>query len=89
MALFMVTNQHQPDDCPELSDELGSYYETKTPSGSVSVYCNCGSGEHKMFFVVEGNSPAEVLQGVPGGFLRSATTITEVEEAYKFATGGG
>ena len=87
MALFMVTNQHQPEDCPELADELSSHYEAKKPAGNVNVYCNCGAGEHKMFFLVEAAGPAAAMQTVPSGFLRSANTVTEVEEAYKFATG--
>ena len=66
MTLFMVTNQHQPEDCPELSDELGSYYEAKKPSGAVNVYCNCGAGEHKMFFLVEAAGSVEALRAVPG-----------------------
>ncbi len=87
MALFMITNQHPPDDCPELADELGSYYEAKKPAGNVNVYCNCGSGEHRMFFVVEATEPTQAMQLIPTGFLRSATTVAEVEEAYSFATG--
>lgn len=89
MALFMVTNQHQPDDCPELVDELSSHYATKRPTGSVNVYCNCGAGEHKMFFLVEAPGAIQAMEAVPAGFLRSATTVTEVEEAYKFAASAG
>ncbi len=87
MAKFMITNQHQPEDCPELADELSSYYETKKPSGNLNVYCNCGAGEHRMFFLIEAAGLTEALQGVPAGFLRSATTVAQVEEAYKVATG--
>ena len=87
MALFIITNQHQPDDCPELSDELGSYYAAKQPSGNINVYCNCGTGEHKMFFLVEAAGTGEAMQAIPAGFLGSATTVTQVEEAYKFAAG--
>ena len=89
MAMFVITNQHNPEDCPELSDELSSYYEANKPSGPVNVYCNCGSGEHKMFFLIEASGPSAAMQAVPAGFLRSENTITEVEEAYKFATGAG
>ncbi len=56
MALYLITNQHQADDCPELADELGSHYDVHKPSGDVNVYCNCGAGEHRMFFVVDASS---------------------------------
>ncbi len=59
-------------DSPELSDERSSYYETKKPAGDVNVYCNCGTGEHRMFFLIEAAGPAEAVQAVPAGFLRSA-----------------
>ena len=85
MALYMVTNQHQPDDCPELSDELSSYYAVNKPSAGLAVYCNCRAGEHRMFFLVESGAAAEALQAIPPGFLGTATTVTKVEEAYKFA----
>ncbi len=88
MALYMITNQHQPEDCSGLSDELVSYYETKKPSGNVNVVCSCGSGEHRMFFLIEAPSPTDALQAIPGGFLRTAVTVTPVDEAYKFATSG-
>lgn len=86
MSLFMITNQHQPDDCPELSDELASYYEVKKPTGDMNVYCNCAFGEHLVFFVLEADGPAEALQAIPEGFLRTANMVAEVEEAYSFAT---
>jgi len=85
MALYMVTNQHQPDDCPELSDELSSYYEVNKPTAELAVYCNCRAGEHRMFFLVDSSSVAEALETVPPGFLGTATTVTKVEKAYKFA----
>ena len=85
MALYMVTNQHQPDDCPELSDELSSYYDVNMPSAGLAVYCNCRAGEHRMFFLVDSAGATEALQTIPPGFLSTATTVTKVEEAYKFA----
>ena len=88
MALYLLTNQHQPDDCPELSDELGSHYDVHTPSGDVNVYCNCGAGEHWMFFVVDATSATEAVDAIPVGFTRTATTVTQVEQVYQFATGG-
>ena len=87
MARFIISNQHQPDDCPELNDEMASHYEAKKPAGDVTVYCNCRSGEHRVFFFVEAAGHAEAMQAVPGGFLRSETTVTEVEEVYKFVAG--
>ena len=87
MGTFMITNQHQPEDCPELADELSSHYEAKKPSANVSVYCNCGAGEHRMFFVIDAAGPTEALQAMPSGFLRSGNTVTEVEQAYNFAIG--
>ena len=87
MATFIITSQHQPDDCPELNDEVSSYYDAKKPAGSATVYCNCGLGEHRVFFLVEAAGPAEAMQGVPPGFLRSAATITQVDEVYKYAAG--
>ena len=89
MGQYMVTNQHQPEDCPELADELSTHYEGKSPEANVNVYCNCGTGEHLMYFLVEADSAAKAMGTVPAGFLRSATTVTQVEEAYKFATGAG
>ena len=89
MALFIITNQHQPDDCPELNDEVASYYGAKKPTEAVTIYCNCRSGEHRVFFFVEAAGSAEALRAVPDGFLRSATTLTQVEEAYKHTGGGG
>ena len=89
MALFMFTNQHQPEDCPELADELSSHYETRKPAGGVNVWCNCGAGDHKMFSLVEAIEHVEAMQAVPARALRSATTVREVEEAYKFATVAG
>lgn len=87
MAMYVITNQHQPEDCPELSDELSSHYEANRPSANVNVYCNCSSGEHRMFFLIDAPGPSEALLAVPSGFLRSGNTVTEVEEAYKYATG--
>ena len=89
MPLYRITNRHQAEDCPELADELGSHYEARPPAGNVSVYCNCGTGEHEMLFLVEAEAPTAALQAVPEGFLRTASTVSQVEEAYKFATGGG
>ncbi len=87
MSLFLVTNQHQPDDCPELADELASHYEARPPSGDVNVYCNCGAGEHRMFFVVDAQSAAGAVESIPIGFTRTGMTVTQVEQAYRFATG--
>ena len=84
MALFMITNQHRPEDCPELSDELVSYYDTKKPTNVSGVYCNCKAGEHRMFFLIEADNTKDSLEVVPSGFLDSATTVTRVETAYKF-----
>ncbi len=41
-----------------------------------------------MLFMVEADSPAEAWHIVPDGFLRSATAVTEVDKAYKFAPEG-
>ena len=87
MALYLLTNQHQPDDCPELSDELGSHYDVHTPSADVSVYCNCGAGEHRMFFVVDAASATGAVDAIPAGFTRTATTVTQVDQIYQFAAG--
>ena len=89
MALYRITNEHEGDDCPELVDELGSYYEANEPSGKVNVYCNCGTGEHQMLFLVEAEDAAAALRSIPAGFSRTATTVAQVEEAYAFATGTG
>lgn len=86
MTLFMITNQHQPGDCRELSAELVSYYKSMQPTGNLNVYCNCGADEHLMFFVVEAEGPVEAMQVIPAGFRRTATTVAEVEQAYSFAT---
>jgi len=86
MSLYLITNQHQPEDCSELSKSLTSYYDAKQPSGKANVYCNCGTGEHKMFFLIEAAQPDEALQTIPPGFLRTANTVSIVEEAYDFAT---
>ena len=40
-----------------------------------------------MFFVIEASGPAEAMQAIPPGTLRSATIVTDVKEAYKFPTG--
>lgn len=87
MALYRITNQHAADDCPELVDELASYYETNEPAGNVNVYCNCGAGEHEMLFLVEADGPGPALQSIPAGFSRTSSTVAEVEQAYAFATG--
>ena len=87
MALFIVINQYQSVNCPDLGEEMTRYFEAKAPSGNVEVYCNCSAGEHRMFFVLEAAGPAEALHTVPPGFLRSETTVVPVEQAYEFATG--
>ena len=71
MATFLVTNQHQPEDCPELNDEVSSFYEAKKPAGSATVYCNCGLGEHRVTFLIDAAGASQALQAVPPGFLRS------------------
>jgi hypothetical protein len=52
MGLFMFTDQHNPEHCPELADEMAKHYETRQPSGKLNVYCTCGNGEHRMFFFI-------------------------------------
>ena len=89
MATFIVTNQHQPEDCPELNDEVSSYYEAKKPAGSATVYCNCRQGEHRVTFLIDAAGASEALQAVPPGFLRSATTVSEVDEVYKYGGRSG
>ncbi len=89
MPLYRITNRHQAEDCPELADELASYYEARPPAGNVTVYCNCGTGEHEMLFLAEAEGPVEALQAIPPGFLRTSSAVSQVEEAYKFATGPG
>ena len=89
MASFIITSQHQPDDCPELNDEVASFYEAKGPAASVTVYCNCASGEHRVFFFVDAPGHGEAVAAVPAGFLRSATTVTAVDEVYKYAGATG
>ena len=85
MATFIVTNQHQAEDCPELNDEVSSFYEAKKPGPSATVYCNCALGEHRVTFLIDATASSEALGAVPPGFLRSATTITEVEQVYAYA----
>ncbi len=89
MATFIVTNQHQPEDCPELNDEVSSFYEAKKPTGSATVYCNCHQGEHRVIFLIDAAGVSEALQAVPSGFLRSATTVSEVDQVYKYAGRSG
>ena len=89
MARFMINNQHLAEDCPELVDELASFYDANKGPGTVDVYCTCATGEHRMSFVVDANGPAEALGTIPSGFLRTPSTVSHVERAYEFATGGG
>ena len=56
----------------------------KKPAADVSIYCNCATGEHRAYFLIDAAGSAEAMQAVPAGFLRSATTITPVDEAFKF-----
>ena len=94
MGLFMITNQHEPEDCPDLADEMAKHYEVKQPAGPVNVYCTCGNGAHRMFLFIEANGPAEAMLAVPPalmqskrtrGFLAGTNTIVQVENAYSFA----
>ncbi len=89
MTRFIVTNQHQAEDCPELVDEVASYYDVNKASGTADVYCTCATGEHRMYFLVDANGAAEALNAVPSGFLRTPSTVSAVEKAYEFAAGGG
>ena len=89
MATFIVTNQHQPEDCPELNDEVSSFYEAKKPAEASTVYCNCGLGEHRVTFLIDAAGPSEALGAVPPGFLRSATTVSQVDQVYKYAGRSG
>lgn len=88
MSLFIITNQHQPDDCPELSDELSSYFETRTPLGDVRVYCNCPLGEHRMFFLIDAPRAVDALGIIPDGFLQTENTIAQVDKVYEHSATG-
>ena len=88
MPLFLVSNQHQPEACPALQKELVSHYKARVPSGDVNVWCNCAAGEHRMFYLVDAPSAAGAIDAVPAGTTRTGNTVTQVEEAYRFATGG-
>ena len=94
MGTFMIINQHTPEDCSVLADEMATHYQTQDPKGTVNVYCSCGNGEHRMFFFVEANGAVEAMLAVPPGFmkskvttgfLRSTNTVVQVENAYSYA----
>ena len=87
MARFIVSNQHLAGDCPELADELASYYDAGKGQGTVDVYCTCSAGEHRMYFITHADGPAEAMDTIPPGFLRTPTIVSKVEPAYEFATG--
>ena len=70
----MVTNQHQPNDCPELRDELSSHYEAMHRPVVWNIWCNCGSGAHRAWFLVEASGLAETMRTVPAGVLLAGTT---------------
>ncbi len=89
MARYIINNQHLAEDCPELVDELASFYDAKKGVGTLDVYCTCPIGEHRMSFIVEASGSAEALGVIPSGFLRTPTTVSQVDRAYEFATGGG
>ena len=88
MGRFIINNQHLGEDCPELSDEVASFYDAGKGPGTVDVYCTCAIGEHRVTFIVEADGPAEALGTIPSGFLRTPSTVSKVEKAYEFATGG-
>ena len=72
-------SRDQPDDYSELSDRLASYYEGRKPTGGESLSCNCRTGEHHTFFIVEGKDADEVLQTIPGGFSRDQSRFLSMD----------
>ena len=46
---------------------------------------NCALGEHRATFLIDAAGPSQALGAVPPGFLRSATTVTQVDQVYKYA----
>ena len=86
MAMFLISNQHQPEVCAELGEELESYYKYNPPKGALSAYTNCRFGEHRVFFLVEADTPSKALQSIPAGYARTSNEVTQVTQEYSSAT---
>ncbi len=67
MALFMVRNIHQAEECDLLERE----WEAKAPErlkGSIRLFCTCSTGDHGAFFELHAESPERALAALPPRF---------------------
>ena len=86
MALYMVTNQHQPGSCGAVSADFVKWVDGK-PAEFVASHCSCGVGDHTVYTLVETAGPAEAMQAIPADLAGLASRVVRVEESYGMAHG--
>jgi len=67
MALFMVRNVHEAEECEALERE----WLQEAPAqlkGSLRLFCTCPTGEHGAFFQLEADTAERALATLPPRF---------------------
>lgn len=77
MATFMITCDHNPEDCEAMSKELELLGAPDFIKGR-DFYCSCPFGHHAGWIKVEGESKESLLAGLPPIF-RSHANAYQIE----------
>jgi hypothetical protein len=67
VALFMVRNVHEPEECEALEREWLLQAPPRL-KGSLRLFCTCPTGEHGAFFELEAETAERALAALPPRF---------------------
>lgn len=76
MSLYMVVNEHQPEDCQPMEAGI-----PKIPAAlrGTDFYCTCPGGTHGFFILMEGDSAEQVLGLLPEELFMGSTRAMPLE----------
>ena len=76
MANFMLSHQHQPDECRVA---FASWRGFESPLRHHPTLGSCSAGGHSLWWTVEAAGAAEALAQLPP-YVAERTTVSEVRE---------
>ncbi len=75
MPLFYVTNEHTPEECDPMEPSM----ERLPPLvRGQDFYCTCPAGVHGFVMFLEGDTAADIMEGLPAEW-RKGTRAIEVD----------
>ena len=72
MQLFYVVNEHTPEECTAMEDDVDRLPPLVRGQ---DFYCTCPAGVHGFVMYLEGDTSEEIIQGLPADWRRGTRAI--------------